>query len=235
MKRMPSKNDMQSGSFSSSKLRISVPATNSQDPKRLADSLSDFLKNIGISFLPNSGNSVIENNSLDTSNLKVSGVDVVLPEEPEEEEEEDFPWETVSMPNSDQPLDLYTTMQRPGGEASLLRIRHLFGEIAKMLQNERASTRQKLATREMTRTYSAINIDDENIIPEPEDLTVVLAKPPLIQWETDPSLPVEDEGLFDSRSALVVKPVVVGDAVPPPIECPLSALHVRNSIIIIIH
>ena len=63
--------------------------------------------------------------------------------------------------------------------------------------------------------------------PEHEDPDDFFVSLPPIEWVTDPSLAMDDDASpFDSRAQLVVKPIVVGDAVPPPLDCSMPVLHV---------
>jgi hypothetical protein len=222
-------------------VKMAVPAV-AQDPKRLADNLAELLKSIGISFLPAQasprGGPTDGPTAGNTGGAGERGSS--RRDEPEDPQGHPFP-SGVVMPSSDQPVDAYHAAQRRGGETMLLRLRHVFGEIARTLQKERMSGRSFafLSARSMSQLDSArpaesARTDTSSSKPPAEDPAVssgaVTHAPPPIVWESDPSLPPEeDEEALGSRAALVVKPIVIGDSVPPPTDCPLSALHVRTS------
>lgn len=203
------------------KMFTAAPA---QDPKRLADSLSDLLKNIGVNVLPNNGGGawLIEENKS-------------RPQSPLGRDDAPHAWSAVAMPITDQPQDMYSSLGRPGGEAAMLRIQHAFSAVARMLQQDRADL-HAYNDNSFSRTLTAMQRNSSGLgevsfpapeeVDDPEDVFVSL--PPIV-WDTDPSAAIEDEPtLFDSRTQLVVKPIVVGDAVPPPLDCPLPVLHVSK-------
>lgn len=226
-----SKNAGRAGGTSDGKVRM-APSAAVQDPKRLAESLSDLLKNIGVSFLPNSGADWGAEDSKRPSGLNSKRGS--RPESPSD----DGPahaWSAVCMPTSDHPQDLYSALDRPGGETAQLRIQHLFADIAQQLKADR-SNGEYYASNSFSRTFTAMALNSQsavemrnsvNEVPEEVDPEDVFHRLGSVEWESDPSAPLaDDQSLFDTRAQLVVKPTVIGDAVPPPLDCPLSVLHV---------
>ena len=210
-----------------------VSTTPAQDPKRLADNLSDLLKSIGVNFLPTEGSRDMYANS--------NGQNGELAKPPTEEEPGvPHAWSHVAIPKTDQPQDLYTALHRTGGETALLRLQHAFGDIARRLQMDRQHNEYTVPN-SFSRTFTAMalsaapsSVGQLSAIGEPEEDPEDVFGPaiPPIQWTCDPSLAVEDDdSLFDSRAQLIVKPIVIGDAVPPPLDCPMPVLHVCCKIV----
>ena len=228
-----------------------VVPSNVQDPKRLAENLSDLLKNIGVNFLPSqTTDATKDKKDYEQAKTISNSRQVSRPHSPTNEDDNaseganEFrhAWSKVVMPATDQPQDLYNMLQRPGGETALLRLQHLFGDIARQLVFDRGRRGEYFASNSYSRTFSAMDLErnltrnnskmppasghflsEEN---NPEDIFQSL---PPICWEGDPSVAMDDDlNLFESRTALVVKPIVVGDSIPPPVDCPLPVLHVSD-------
>ena len=217
----------------------SASAAGVQDSKRLADNLAELLKSIGISFLPS--------NQVDADAGGVGGEEKnvefhsrpsnknIPPLSFEKKTEEDLLPATVVMPAVDQPVDMYEAAQRRGGESTLLRVQHVISEIVRMLEIDRENSLPDIATSQsMPRLDSSGMISgkpvNSGIIKSDEALSTLDAHAnntlqPII-WSGDPSLPADEDDVLDSRIAVVVKPIVIADSVPPPTDCPISALHV---------
>lgn len=206
-----------------------------QDPKLLAEGLSDLLKSIGVNIVPNhAATKEYKENTQASSNPRGGRRSA---DADGDAEGDNYPWSTVAMPNTDQPKDLYRAMEHPGGELAQLRMQHLFSEMATELQLERGRKGEYFASNSFSRTFSAMDREREALGRQESACNGggysdddFFAQLPLIMWETDPSIPVPDDPhLKDGKSSLAIKPIVMGDAVPPPIDCPLSVLHVRRT------
>jgi tetratricopeptide (TPR) repeat protein len=229
-----------------SKMVTTAPA---QDPKRLADSLSDLLKSIGVNVMPSVSDRDMFADVKRKGGADKRGSGSSLPPAGEDDRPPAWAAGAVSMPTSDHPLSVHEALQRPGGEAGLLRLQHIFGEIARELEYDRSANQgdsNVFASNNYSRTFSAMALsrtasqmaslaagagEVAKVGPEQGDEGDVFFALPPILWESDPAQPaVDDAALFDARMPqLVVKPMVVGDAVPPPLDCALPVLHLLEA------
>ncbi len=226
------------------KVKIAPPSASAvgvQDSKRLAENLSELLKSIGISFLPSGHVEAEEVVTEREKNVEAGGrlskkYSNIPPLSLEKKTEDDLLPATVVMPAVDQPYDMYEVAQRRGGESTLLRVQHVISEIARMLEEDRENSLP-----DISKSQSISRQDSSGIPPvksgtsgimKTEDAASTVADANGLQrivWSGDPSLPADEDDVIDSRIAVVVKPIVIADSVPPPTDCPISALHVRIS------